>query len=67
MNVTEFDNGNISPVKVQIRKVKAEDSVYADSDNFIFEPDRKNIQIEFTAVNFSSPSTLKYQYKLEDN
>ena len=67
IDINEFDKSKILPVNVQIKSVKAEDSVYADSDNFIFEPDRKNIQVDFTAVNFSSPSTVKYQYKLEDD
>lgn len=64
-DVTEFDNEKISPVKIQIKNVKADDSDYTIFNKIIFEPDRNNIQIDFTAVNYSSPSSVKYQYKLE--
>lgn len=66
LNVTEFDNKKILPVNVQIKNVKSEDSVYASFDNINFEPDANNIYIDFTAINYSSPASVKYQYKLED-
>ena len=66
INISEFDNNIINPVKVEIKTVKAEDSVYLNSVNYIFEPEIKNLQIEFTAINFSSPGSVSYQYKIND-
>jgi len=66
LDVTEFDNKKILPVHVQIKNVKSEDSVYTNFDNIILEPSRNNIYIDFTAVNYSSPGTVKYQYKLDE-
>lgn len=66
LNVSEFEKVKNLPVIVQIKNIKSMDSIYANSGNIIFEPDRNSINIDFTAVNFSSPSSVKYQYKLED-
>ncbi len=66
LDITGFDNKKLLPVNIQIRNVTAKDSVYSDFDNIIFEPNRENIHIDFTAINFSYPASVKYQYKLED-
>jgi len=66
INVSEFDDTKIAPLKVKVKSVKAEDSVYINSANYIFEPDRNNIQINFTAINYSSPASVTYQYKINN-
>ena len=66
LDESEFDGKKILPVSIQIKNVKSEDSVYTSLDNIIFEPNRNNIYIDFTALNYSSPGTVKYQYKLTD-
>ncbi len=67
LNVSEFDKSELPPVKVKLKSVKANDSVYLYSENYIFEPDRNNIQIDFSAINFSSPASVNYQYKININ
>ena len=67
LNVSEFDKSELPPVKVILKSVKANDSVYLYSDKYIFEPDRNNIQIDFSAINFSSPASVSYQYKININ
>ncbi len=64
LDINEFDNKKILPVNVQLKNIKTEDSVYTNFDNINFEPDANNIYIDFTAINYSSPASVKYQYKL---
>ncbi len=66
LDVSEFDNLRNIPVSVRIKNIKADDSVFSFNKNIIFEPDIRNIHVDFTAVNYSSPSSVKYQYNLED-
>src|SRR3990172_2811804 len=44
--------------------VKSEDSVYISFDNINFKPDQDNIYFDFTAINYTSPASVKYQYML---
>ncbi|MBK7159521.1 MAG: histidine kinase [Ignavibacteria bacterium] len=67
IDINEFDKSKILPVSVRIKNIKADDSVYSFKENIIFEPDINNIHLDFTSLNFSSPSSVKYQYKLEDD
>jgi len=66
LDINALDVQNTLPVKVQIRIVRSEDSVYADFNNISFNPDVKNIFMEFSAVNLSSPGSVKYQYMIQD-
>ncbi|MBS1553066.1 MAG: histidine kinase [Bacteroidetes bacterium] len=66
LDVSEFDNVQNLPVSIRIKNITADDSVFSFKENIIFEPGIKNIHIDFTAVNLSTPSSVKYQYNLED-
>ncbi|MBK8983571.1 MAG: histidine kinase [Ignavibacteria bacterium] len=66
MNISEFDNNKVTAINVEVKKVTAEDSVYASSGNYVFEPDKNNIHIDFRAINYSSPGSLSYQYKINN-
>lgn len=66
IDVNDYDKSKILPVDVRIENIIADDSVYSNKGKIIFEPDINNIHLDFTSVNFSSPSSVKYQYKLED-
>ncbi|MBK7446270.1 MAG: hypothetical protein IPJ45_09655 [Ignavibacteria bacterium] len=66
VDINEFDKSKILPVNVRIKNIKADDSVYSFKENIIFEPDINNIHLDFTSLNFSSPSSVKYQYMLDD-
>jgi ligand-binding sensor domain-containing protein len=67
IDINEFDKSKILPVSVLIKNIKADDSVISNTENIIFEPTIKNIHLDFTAINYSSPSSVQYQYKLDDN
>ena len=66
-DVSGFDDKNTLPLNVQIMNVMSEDSVYSGFDNIVFGPHVENIHLDFTSVNYSSPSSVKYQYKLNDD
>ncbi|MBK6539159.1 MAG: hypothetical protein IPG09_15810 [Ignavibacteria bacterium] len=46
--------------------MKADDSVYSGFENIVFEPHSENNILDFTSLNYSSPSSVKYQYKLDE-
>ncbi len=52
-----------SPV-LKIISIKAGDSVYTHYDNLVFKPEQKNVYIDFKALNYSSPGSVKYKYFL---
>ena len=52
-----------SPV-VKIFSIKAGDSVYTHYDNLIFQPEQHNVYIDFRALNYSSPGSMRYKYYL---
>ena len=66
IDINEFDKSKILPVNVRLKNIKADDSVYSFKENIIFEPDINNIHLDFTSLNFSSPSSVNYQYMLDD-
>lgn len=67
IDINEFDK-QIKPIlNIRIEYIKSGDSVYTKYDGLIFEPDNNNVQIRFSALNYSSPATLRYQYNLGEN
>jgi len=66
LNISDFDNEKKLPVSIQIKNVKSEDSIYTNLNNIVFESDKNNIHIDFTAINYSSPGSISYQYNLKD-
>lgn len=52
---------------VKMIGVKAGDSIYTNYNNLIFKPDQHDVYIDFKALNFSSPGSVKYKYKLNDD
>jgi ligand-binding sensor domain-containing protein len=64
IDLDRFDNRPASSNKIQIKTVKAGDSVFAIYGELIFEPEQNNIFIDFTSINYSSPKSVNYQYKL---
>jgi ligand-binding sensor domain-containing protein len=49
---------------VKIIKIKAGDSVYTSYNNLVFEPKQHSVYIDFRAISFSSPGSIKYRYNL---
>ncbi|MCX6280328.1 MAG: histidine kinase [Bacteroidetes bacterium] len=64
LDLSKFDSYNPSPPKVKVTGIKAGDSVYHSYDNLVFKPDQHDVYIELKALNFSSPASVKYEYKI---
>jgi ligand-binding sensor domain-containing protein/two-component sensor histidine kinase len=65
-DISAFDDKISLPVNVKIMNVTSEDSVYSGFENIVFGPHSENIHLDFTSVNYSSPSSVEYQYKLNE-
>ncbi|RPI19874.1 MAG: hypothetical protein EHM58_00345 [Ignavibacteriae bacterium] len=59
-----FDNYKQLPLIIAVNYIKSGDSTYTSYDNLVFEQNNNNIYVSFSAMNFSSPSTMAYQYRL---
>ena len=66
LDISLFDSFNPSPPSVKVTSIKAGDSVYTSYDNLVFKPEQHDISIHFKALNFSSPGSVKYKYKLDN-
>ena len=66
LDISLFDNYNPSPPSVKVTSIKAGDSVYTSNDNLVFKPEQHDITIDFKALNFSSPGSVKYKYNLNN-
>ena len=62
-----FDNEVCPPLEVKLINIKADDSIYTTTNSLNFKPGLRDLQINYIAVNFSSPQSVKYSYKLNDN
>jgi hypothetical protein len=65
LDVNLFDSYTLSPPNVKITGIKAGDSVYTSYKNLVFEPEQHDVYIDFKALHFSSPGSVKYRYKLD--
>ncbi|MEW6507718.1 MAG: two-component regulator propeller domain-containing protein [Bacteroidota bacterium] len=66
LNISLFDNYKISPPKIFVNKVTSGDSAYTDYSSLEFDRDKNNVSIDLSAINYSSPGTLIYKYKLNE-
>ena len=64
LDVNLFDSYKPSPPRVKIIGIKAGDSVYTGNTHLVFQPEQNHIYIEFKALSFSSPGSVKYKYNL---
>ncbi len=67
LDVNAFDNYVRPPLDVKINNVQAGDSAFTNYNNLVFEPDQNNVYINFRVINYSSPGSVKYKYKLNDD
>jgi len=65
LDINLFERYASSPPTVKITRIKAGDLVYTNYDNLRFKPEQHDLFIDFKALNFSSPGSVKYRYKLE--
>jgi ligand-binding sensor domain-containing protein len=66
LNIDLFDNAVLPQLQVKIMAVKAGDSIYTNYNHLVFEPEQRNVSINFKALNFSSSGSVMYQYKLDE-
>ncbi|MFA5805867.1 MAG: two-component regulator propeller domain-containing protein [Melioribacteraceae bacterium] len=64
LDINMFDNYVPPTLDVKIISIKAGDSVYTNYNNLVFEPEQHNVYINFAALSFSSPGSVKYKYSL---
>jgi len=65
-DINLFDSYKHLSINIKIDNFKAGDSIYTKFDNLKFEHENNDIHIGFSVFNYSSPSNLKYQYKLNN-
>ncbi len=64
LDINLFDKISPPALDVKILGIKAGDSVYTSFDNLVFKPKQNHVNIEFKALCFSSPGSVKYRYLL---
>jgi len=66
LDVGLFDRAILISIDVKLESIKAGDSVYTNFTKLLFEPEQHNVYLKFGAVSFSSPGSVKYRYKLDN-
>jgi len=66
LDITLYDSYEPPSLNVKIISIKAGESIYTNFNNLIFEPEQHDVHINFKALNFSSPGSVRYKYKLND-
>ncbi|MFA5816173.1 MAG: two-component regulator propeller domain-containing protein [Bacteroidales bacterium] len=64
LDINLFDNFVPLSLDLKIISIKAGDSVYTSYNNLVFEPEQNHVYIDFKALSFSSPGSVKYKYNL---
>lgn len=64
LDIKLFDKYDPPPLDLKIISIKAGDSVYTNYDNLVFKPKQNRVYIDFKALSFSSPGSVKYRYNL---
>jgi len=64
LDIGLFDNYVLPTPVVKIMSIKAGNSVYTNYNNLVFEPGQHSVFIDFKALSFSSPGSVKYKYYL---
>jgi ligand-binding sensor domain-containing protein len=64
LDVNLFESNKPFTPNVKITIIKAGDSVYRSYNNLVFNSEQHDVYINFTALSFSSPGSVKYKYCL---
>jgi len=64
LEVSLFDNYVSPSLNVKIISIKAGDSIYSNYDHLVFKPEQNHVYVDFNALSFSSPGSVKYKYNL---
>lgn len=65
LDIDLYDKDVSPQLQVKIMSIKAGDSLYTDYKHLAFEPEQRNVSINFKSLNFSSSGSVRYQYKLD--
>jgi len=64
LDIKTFDNYVPKPIDLKIISIKAGDSIFTNYNNLVFNPKQHHVYIDFKALSFSSPGSVKYKYNL---
>jgi len=64
LDISLFDRYSTKPLDVKLISIKAGDPVYTSYNNLVFKPEQNHVYIDFKALSFSSPGSVKYKYNL---
>lgn len=64
LDINAFDKYVSPSLEVKILSVKGGNSIYTNYSKLSFEPEQHNVYINFRAISFSSPGSVKYKYYL---
>lgn len=67
LEINAFDSYVHAKLTVKMINIKAGDSVYTNYSNLAFNPDQHDVLINFKAISYSSPGSIKYKYRLDDD
>ncbi len=67
LDITSFDSYVHAKLTVKMINIKAGDSVYTNYSNLVFNPEQHDVFINFKAISYSSPGSIKYKYQLDDD
>ena len=67
LDITSFDSYVYAKLTVKMINIKAGDSVYTNYSNLVFNTDQHDVFINFKAISYSSPGSIKYKYQLDDD
>ncbi len=67
LDLTRFDNSHLQAPGVIVSEIQAGDSTYSNYENLLFSPEQHDIKVNFIALNYSSPGTVHYKYKFNDD
>lgn len=64
LDISLFDKYVFPSPEVKILSVMAGDSVYTSYNKLVFKPKQNHVYIDYKAISFSSPGSVKYKYRL---
>jgi ligand-binding sensor domain-containing protein len=64
LDINSFDNYVPLPLTVKASRIRAGDSIYVNFNHLIFRPEQNHIYIDFNALSFSSPGSVRFKYCL---
>lgn len=67
VDINLFDKQVLPQLDVTISSIKAGDSIFNNFKQLDFNPKQRDVTVNFKSLYFSSPKSIKYQYRLNNN